>query len=307
MTGQAQSAPIGPDEFGQEFFFDLQSHNNLSDRAAQATAGQIGASDLGECRQRVNFILRQVVPSDAPSKWAAVIGSYVDAGVKEARKAARPWLLHDVRCQVTLPNGMTFMCSLDELDPEEPAYTDVKTKAELAAIRRLSAGDQPRWQRHVCYLAAHQNGLVPAEGTVRNIFLDRSGRDDRPHVEQEPFSMDVVLEAQAWLEDADYAAQHGEDASKDWPRSMCESYCEFYTRCRGSEPVSEEYLTGYRATQLAEFVAARQQRKDAEQVEDALRAELLGVTGRSDTHWVRSTVSNGKRPSTRLDAGRISA
>lgn len=296
---------IPPDEFAATFLFDLLSHGDLSTRTAQKDAGEIGASDLGSCRQKVAYTLRQVTPTNAPSKWAAAVGTYVDAGVKEARKAARPWLLHDVRMQVTLPNGMQFWCSADEIDPEENAYTDVKTKAELATIRRLTAGDQPRWQRHVCYLAAHQAGHVAAEGTVRNIFLDRSGRDDQPHVEQEPYSLDVVLEAQAWLEDAVYAAEHGEDAMRDWSRPMCERFCEFYTRCRGSETFAEEYLTGYRADQLAGFVAARAQRKEAEQIEDALRLELLGVTGRSDTHWVRSTVSNGKRPSTRLDAGLI--
>jgi len=296
---------INAEEFALAFMFDLEAYSNSSPRTAQKDAGGIGASDLGGCRQRVAYTLRQVVPTDAPSKWAAVVGTAVDEYAKKARKAARPWLLHDVRMKVTLPNGLSFWCSGDEIDPQEPSYTDVKTKAELAAIRRLSAGEQPRWQRHVCYLAAHQNGHVPAEGIVRNIFLDRSGRDDHPHVEQEPFDMDVVLEAQSWLEDAVYAAEHGEDAMRDWPRTMCEQYCEFCTRCRGSEPVVEEFLTGDRARALAEFVTARDQRKEAEAAESALRSELLGVTGRSATHWVRSTVSNGKRPSTRLDAGPI--
>lgn len=296
---------IPPDEYGLTFKFDLEAFDSQRPRSEQSDAGRIGVSDLHTCREKVRRTLLGMVQTDTTEKWAAIIGTYVDEGVKAARKAARPWLLHDVELNVTLPNGMVIPGHADEIDPQEPSVVDYKTKAALAGVRKAGADEKERAQRHLYYLGAVQAGIVPAEGIVRNIWLDRSGTDSHPHVEQEPFDMNVVLTAQAWLEDATYAAEHGEEASKDWPRTMCESYCPFYTACRGSEDVAEEYLTGHRAVQLAEFVAAREQRKAAEKLEDALRSDLVGITGRSDTHWLRSTVSNGKRTSTRLDAGVI--
>jgi hypothetical protein len=284
---------------------DLEAFDGGRDRSKQSDAGVIGVSDLHTCREKVRRTLLGMVATDVPEKWAAIVGTYVDEGVKAARKAARPWLLHDVDLTVKLPNGLEVPGHADEIDTQEGSVTDYKTKDKLSLVRRLGADEHDRAQRHLYYLGAHQQGLVPAEGIVRNVWIDRSGSDSHPHVEQEPFSMDVVLAAQAWYEDAIYAAKHGEDAMKDWPRSMCSRFCEFFTACRGSEPVDEEYLTGHRAAILAELVAAKTTEKQAAALKDAARNELLGVTGRSDTHWVRSTVTNGKTASTRLDAGLI--
>lgn len=294
-----------PDDFGLTFQFDLESHDATRARSLQSDAGTIGVSDLHTCREKVRRTLLGHVATDTTDKWAALVGTYVDAGVKEARAASGRNLLHDVELSVTLPNGIVLPGHADEIDPDEPSVTDYKTKDALAGVRRTGADEQARAQRHLYYLGAVQAGIVGENGVVRNIFLDRSGSDPHPHVEQEPFDMGVVLAAQAWYEDSIYAAEHGEDAMKDWPRTMCERFCQFFTACRGSETVVEERLTGHRALTLTEFFTAKEQRKEAEAVEQALRLELLGITGRSDTHWVRSTVSNGKRPSTRLDAGLI--
>lgn len=298
---------MNAEDYAAHLMWDLDAHASASPRSQQALRGEIGASDLGFCRERTRRVLTHAVPTDVPDKWSAILGNYIDAGVKAARQASeRPGLMHDVRLQVTLPSGYTLWCSLDELDTEEPAYNDVKTKDGLALIRRTTAGDQPRYQRHVCYYAAHQNGLVPAEGIVRNIFLDRSGNDRHPHVEQEPFDMNVVLEADAWLSDAVYAAQHAEEAMKDAPRPVCERFCEFFTACRLREDSAEqEYLTGHRARILAEMVAAKKRRDEAAAVYDEARLQLMGTTGRSDRHWIRSTVMNNKSASVRVDVDEI--
>ena len=305
MTRDSDQKIIPPDEYAMTFQWDLEAFDGSRARSVQTDAGTIGVSDLHTCREKVRRTLLGHVPTDVPEKWAAIVGTYVDEGVKAARKAARPWLLHDVALTVTLPNGLIVPGNADEIDPTEPSVTDVKTKAELAAIRRMGADEQQRAQRHLYYLGAMQAGIVGPHGVVRNIFLDRSGSDPNPHVEQEPFDMNVVLVAQSWLEDAVYAAEHGEEGMKDWPRNMCERWCQFYTVCRGSEKIEEEYLTGDSARKVAEFFDARTTRIEAEKREAALRKELLGTTGRSDTHWVRSTVTNGKTGSVRLDAGKV--
>ena len=296
------------DEFAGHFCFDLNSYELLSPRSRQQDAGRIGVSDLFTCREKVRRIIANHPVTDVPDKTAAIIGTYVHAGVLEARKAARPHLLHEVELHITLPNGFVLLGHADEIDPTEPAVTDLKTKAGLDLIRRAGADEQMRAQRHVYYLGALQAGLVHSDkGVVRNVFIDRSGHDPHPHVEQEPFSMDVVYAAQEWLSDATYAADHGEEAIKDWPRNMCANYCPFYTSCRGSEDIAEDYLIGHRALMLREAVAAKARRDEAERVLAQARQELIGTTGRSDTDWCRTTTVNAKTPYDKFECGENAA
>jgi hypothetical protein len=283
---------------------DLEAFDGGRDRSKQSDAGVIGVSDLHTCREKVRRTLLGMVATDVPEKWAAIVGTYVDEGVKQRGKlAARGY--STTSPQGHAPQRARPARSRRRDRPARRRPSSTTRRKTSWRIRRLGADEHARAQRHLYYLGAYQAGLVPAEGIVRNIFLDRSGSDPHPHVEQEPFDMDVVLRAQAWYEGPVYAAEHGEEAMKEWPRSKCERYCQFFTACRGGEPVDEEYLTGHRAAILAELVAAKTTEKQAAALKDAARNELLGVTGRSDTHWVRSTVTNGKTASTRLDAGLI--
>jgi hypothetical protein len=293
-----------PDEFGSLFIWDLNAAELLSPRARQQDAGTIGVSDLFTCREKVRRIITGAPTTDVPDKTAAIIGTYIHQGALAARKAARPHLLHEVELHITLPNGYVLLGHADEIDPSEPSVTDLKTKAGLALVRRAGADEQMRAQRHAYYLGALQAGLVPSDkGVVRNLFIDREGGDPHPHVEQEPFSMDVVYAAQEWLSDAQYAAEHNEQASKDWPRNMCENWCPFFTSCRGSEDIQEDFLTGHRALVLAEAAAAKERRDEAAAVLAQARADLIGTTGRSDTHWCRTTTVNAKTPYDKFELG----
>lgn len=295
---------LDADDFGSLFSWDLNAYELLSPRSIQQDAGTIGVSDLFTCREKVRRHLVGAATTDVPDKTAAIIGTYIHTGALAARKAARPHLLHEVELKITLPNGFKLLGHADEIDPTEPSVTDLKTKSGLDLIRRAGANEQMRAQRHVYYLGALQAGLIASDkGVVRNVFIDRSGSDPHPHVEQEPFSMDVVYAAQEWLSDAQYAAEHNEEAIKDWPRTMCENWCPFFTSCRGSEDIAEDYLTGHRALLLAEAAEAKARRDEAEAVLAQARADLIGTTGRSDTHWCRTTTVNAKTPYDKFELG----
>lgn len=168
------------------------------------------------------------------------------------------------------------------------------TKDGLAAIRRGLADEQYRFQRHIQYLAAHQAGLVPADGVVRNVFLDRSGSDPHPHVEQEPFSPQVIAEATDWLDDVLYAVKHDERASQDRPRVWCKDYCPFYTDCRGAE-IEIEDITDPRLTAMVDELGAAVTRNRADQqlIKELKKAGLAGLTGRTErtvivSKWINS-------------------
>lgn len=296
---------MNPDEYRHNFVFDLEAHDSFRARSKQSDAGIVGVSDIYSSREKVRHLLLGHAPTDVPEKWSAIVGTYIHEGALAARKAMRPDLLHEVELTITLPNGVKIPGHADEIDPDEPSVTDLKTKDGLELIRRVGADEQQRAQRHLYYYGALQAGLVHSDkGIVRNVFIDRSGKDATPHVEQEPFDMNVVYAAQEWLSDPLYAAEHGEDSLCDWPREFCRRYNPFHSLCKAhSDPGGEDYLTGHRAVVLAEMVAAKKRLDEAKAVYEQARDELLGVTGNSDSHWVRSTVVNAKTPYTKVECG----
>jgi hypothetical protein len=286
-----------PENYALDFRVDLDTHDLLSQRTRHGDDGGIGASNFG-CREEMRRILTKAERTDAPDKHAAIIGSYIDAGVKTARKAANPRLVTDAELIVTMPNGYAFPVHPDEIDPDEPSVTDLKTKAGLEAIRRGLADEQYRFQRHIQYLAALQAGLVPEKGIARNVFVDRSGRDSTIHVEQEPFSMQVIEEATEWLSDVLYAIKHNEEASKDRPRIFCQSWCPFYTSCREGE-IDVEDITDTRLAAMVDTLGETRLRAktNAQLIEELLKGDrpLAGLTGRTRRFQITSKWVNSEK------------
>lgn len=283
-----------PDEYAAGFTADVEVANATSARHLAGLDGVIGASSF-DCRERIRRTLKRVPPSSVPSKWAANVGSALDEWIKKVRGDANPNLLLKADLTATLPNGFVLPVHPDEIDPDEPSVTDYKTKNGLAAIRGGFADDANRFQRHLQGFAATQAGLVTGDLIVRNVFVDRSGKDPEPHVEQEPFSMDVVREATEFLGDALYAAEHDEEASKDKPRYFCKVACEHFADCRGNE-IEAKFIADPDTRQRVEaFHAAKLRRDDSLELMAALRAEgLEGVTGETDkvrivSTWVNAT------------------
>lgn len=187
---------------------------------------------------------------------------------------------------VDSPNA-TYLCS-------ESMIPTHNTKNGLAGIRGGFADESHRFQRHLQGYAAIQNGLVPDTGLiVRNVFVDRSGKDPDPHVEQEPWSMAVVREATEFLSDALYAVEHNETAQQDKPRYFCKVACEHFADCRGRE-VEVSLIADPDTRQRVEaFHAAKKRRDDAIELMTALRNEgLEGLSGQTDSVRIVSTFVN---------------
>lgn len=287
--------PLDPETFALLFRSDMDSATVLSVRSRHSDEGGIGASSFG-CREEMRRILAKEPASDAPDMMRAIIGSYVDEGLKRDRKAANPRLIVDAELTVTLPNGFSFPVHPDEIDPDEPSVTDYKTKDGLEAIRRGLTDDQYRFQRHIQTLAAIQAGIVGENAVARNVFIDRSGRDGAPHVEQEPFSQQIIEQATEWLDDVLYAREHDEEAWKDRPRVFCEQFCRFYTACREPE-IDVEEITDPKLAALVDALGEADQRAKAEKslIDELKKGDvpLAGLTGRTEnfrivSKWVNS-------------------
>jgi hypothetical protein len=130
--------------------------------------------------------------------------------------------------------------------------------------------------------------------------MDRSGRDKTVHVEQEPYSEDVIAEADQWLADVEYAVRNSEDASRDQPTSWCKACCPFFTACRGGETVAGEVITDPDIIETAKvYRTAKDQAAIYSDIAEDARRELDDVEGKAGDLLIRWTSVNSKNGSYR--------
>lgn len=266
---------MGPDDYAASYAVSLDLYQASLPRSLQT---ELGISSIGHCASEALWRVKGIPESNAPAARQALHGTAIHRLHAAARSAYNPRLLVDRRLVVTLPSGLQVPGSPDEIDPDEPSVTDLKSvndAADMAALRRTGGTTQQRYQKHLYYLAAHQAGLVPAEGIVRNVWVDRSGETEIPFVEQEPFSMEVVHEADVWIGNVLYAAEHGEEALREKPYDWCMTYCPFAIHCRSGQAHADFTLTDGEMVQAARLLRdGRDQRKEGELLEEAAKRVL---------------------------------
>lgn len=290
---------MSPDDYAAMIAFDVDAHDTTKPRAMLTDDGHIGMSSL-RCREQVRRILIKQPPSDSPPKWKAIIGTALDEQFEDALHEAHPAWMFKINVTATLPSGTKISGTCDWADPDEPSVTDLKSKGSLALPRRTWANEQSyRFQRHLLYLGLIQQHGFPEDGIVRNVVVDRSGREAHPFVWQEPFDMEVVRQADEWLADVFYAIDHGEEASRDVAGHEC-SYCPFVTACRGSDVVLGPITVPRLADAVNLYGEAKAQRDEADSILDGLRDVVLGVNGYTDDYKITTSKVNSTNGSQRI-------
>lgn len=296
---------LSADEYAAVFQMDLHAADARSARTRQTASGQVGISDLGRCQEHTRRIIAQLPATDAPATAAAFMGHAAHDKIEAARHAANPQLQFNRRVTLTLPNGAEVPGTIDECDPDEPSVTDWKSKDGLADIIKEGSTRQQRWQRHGYYAALVQAGEVPVEGVVRNVYIDRSGQDERVHVEQEPYDPSVLVEMSEWLDDVFSAHIHGQEALKEKPRTWCRRFCQFYSACRLGEVEEADLTNDPLASAVDRYAAAVADAKEAEQRKAELRPLVLGVTGFTAKSRIQSTKTNKGAGSWRVEVSAL--
>lgn len=267
-------SPMSPDAFGAKLVVALATYQAMDPRSLQK---ELGISSIGHCRSEALFRLMGTDPTDMPSMRKALNGTALHEKYDQAMEWYDPTVITRRRLVVTLPSGMQVPGTPDWIFPAEPAVVDLKSVDDAAALhllRRTGSSEQQQFQRHLYYLAAHQAGLVPAEGLVRNIWVDRAGQSEDPYVEQEPFSMDVVHAADSWLQDLVYAQEHGEEVPRDKHYDFCVRFCPFVTRCR-TEAHGDAVVTDAEMVQAAAALyEGRDQSHSGDMLEKAAKQVL---------------------------------
>lgn len=265
-----------PDEFAADALARVYAHDAQRDRSQQSQTGQIGVSDIGTCRERARLTLLNT-PHEPSASFSAIVGTAWHTHM-EAVYATHPSGVVEQEVVVTLPSGQQLLGHIDFIDVLENSVTDWKTIDGRTPNK--GSADQQRYQRHLYALGAIQAGLVVEENLlVRNVFWDRSARNDMPVVVQEPYDPDVATHADYWFDDVRYALQHGEEASKDkWP-DWCADFCPFFTACRGEDTRTGEVLDPALAEVALDYDAIREQHKTLTGTKEDLARQLRGRNG----------------------------
>lgn len=279
----------------------------------------IGVSELGTCHEQTRRKLLQLERTDvSKANRAAFIGTAVGDVVEEAvEEHVGGTVWRQIEVGVDLPSGRWHLVGHVDLvlpffrfgagQPDgQLLVVDVKTKDGYEAIRRDGPTDQNHMQRNLYALGiwqALQRGEFDIgdgprarpieEYLVANAYIDRSGQEPKTLASAEPFSWEWVYAAETFLDDAVYAAENGEEASKDKPRNWCESFCEFYSGCRLLDTDVGGLITNQEAARAVGLYAEGQAlEREAKRMKEQAKAQLAGVTGNTATHSVRWITKN---------------
>lgn len=282
-----------PETLSEVFAQAFSNHNAASARSQQK---QIGASEIGFCRQRTAYRVREQEPTDARSMWSANVGTAIHAWAADALKAAFPeWIIEDVTVTATLPSGFEILGHPDIIVPTWNAVLDLKTVDGFAKIKRFGTSAGHKYQRHLYALGALQAGLLDDTQPVYvgNVYLDRSGKEAVPYVVVEEIDHTLTDEIDAWVSDVTYAVEHNEDAMRDVAAPTCEAIsCEFFTACRGGLPAGENEVidTPEIRDAVTLFIEARDMKREADRMAASAKSVLSGLNGIAGGYQIRTTL-----------------
>lgn len=268
------------DDYAARFRTAIDVYEAMRPRTLQR---ELGVSSVGLCHAQAVWSEMGITATDAPEGRQAFVGSAIHDRVADAMRNYDTSVLINPELRFTMPSGITLVGHPDEIDAAEPSVTDVKTVStpdEVTAVRRTGASEQQRYQRHLYAYGAIQLGLVPEEGLiVRNVWVDRSGQLIAPYVEQEPFSMAVVREADLWLESVQYTVDHPEEeVSRDKHYDWCSRFCEFFSHCRQGTDQPDMTVTDVEIITAARYALdGRRMKKEGDALESAGKRVLAAL------------------------------
>lgn len=273
------------------FYDAINTASRTTPRSQQAGLFQVGVSDLGFCPERTRRMLagQTPEPTDLLPAW---IGTELGRGLEEAWIALHPdWvrqaevavdfkiLIGADQYQVRVPGHP------DLIDPTGGLMLDVKTTYGLADAERNGPSRSQQFQRHLYGVGAWNAGLFApgielADVRVGNVWIDRSAVERRAHVNIEPLNLDVVAEAQEWLEDVVYHLVNDQEAEKVPPRDMCAKVCGYFEPCRGGDTDVEGLIEDPEWVRFLELYREGQRlESDGKKFRAMAKAHLEGVRG----------------------------
>lgn len=246
---------------------------------------------MGACRNYLRNMIVQTPYDDSDDvRWPAFIGTSLGDSLENAMRESFGYTTQRT-VEVTLPSGKRVQGHCDV--HTDDGVWDFKAVDGVESVKRTGPSFRQKAQVMAYLLALIQSGDLPDDAYCALVFIDRSGRDSKPHVWMSGLDMEVIEEAERRLDDVVYAVMHGEEASRDEPATWCQVACPFYSKCRGAETDVQGLITDESALlAVKHYEEAREMAKAAERLKDEAKATLKGVEGSTGEYIVRWTQVN---------------
>lgn len=272
----------------------IDQATNGSERSRQSSAGVLGVSDIGNCREYVRRVIVAEEPSHTPNSYnqAAFNGTAIGDKIENAMIESYPddgWIKQGVVVVKMKAGGFELSLSGHPDLYNRTDLIDFKTMDGLGVIRRSGPSMQQRFQTVLYADALIKRGDMDKDCTLSLVYLDRSGSENTPVVWSRPYAEAEVEEARLWFEDVVYAVAHKEFTSRDPSREWCFACCPFAVACRGEDTDAEGLITDPLVIDAVKvYTEAHDTIKAAEKDKKSAASILIGLNGSVGTHTVRT-------------------
>jgi hypothetical protein len=288
---------MNPDEqaIADDLYSALNTYTDALPRTVQSAKFQVGISDLGFCSERTRRMIAEIPKADPEDNLKSFIGHAVGDWLE--RVALTVWPDAYTQAEVALvlagDGGEYYVTGHPDLIRPDWGVIDVKTDYGLDVIARTGPTMQQMFQRHCYAKAAYEKGLftIPLEQVkTANVWLDRSGQEQRLHTHVDDYDPWIVAQAAAWLDDVVYAHAYSQEARKEPPREMCAKVCGHFSTCRALDTDATGLLTDDEVLAAIDVIReARRMKREADRMQKAASAKLTGIngsTGKFSVRWV---------------------
>jgi CRISPR/Cas system-associated exonuclease Cas4 (RecB family) len=198
----------------------LLAQDGQRDRSTQK---EIGPSQIGGCRRQVyHQIIDTPVTNPFTEGLAAILGSFIHAGIAEAIKREDPF-------------GDNFLIEQEFSADGLPAHTDLYIKDKHLVVdwktstkksMKFFPSEQQITQVQIYAYVLEQNGHTPKE--VALVVIPRDGKMNEILVHLEPYSPDKAKAGLAWLAEVKQMAVDKQPPPPEKAVHFCASYCDWY-------------------------------------------------------------------------------
>ena len=197
----------------------LTGHDAQRDRSLQV---DIGPSAVGDCKRRVFLNITQAPKVNQTEKLAAIMGTFIHAGIAEAIKREDPFGDNFMIEQEFKVEGLRGHVDLYIKDAKQ--IVDWKT-TKVKSLRYFPSLQQRLQVQLYGYLVS-ENGYPVENVSLVAIARDGGAEDIREHTE--PYDPEMAKQGLEWISNLQEMAANGEIPEPEKDVFFCRSYCDYY-------------------------------------------------------------------------------
>jgi len=197
----------------------LSAHDGQRDRSVQV---DIGPSSVGDCKRRVFMNITQAPKVNQTEKLAAIMGTFIHAGIADAIKREDPFgdnFMIEQEFKIEGLRGHVDLYIKDRAQIVDWKTTKVKSLRYFPSL-------QQRLQVQLYGYLVSENGY-PVE-TVSLVAIARDGGSEDIREHTEPYDPEMAKQGLDWISNLQEMAANGEIPEPEKDVFFCRSYCDYY-------------------------------------------------------------------------------